>query len=66
MANNIMKFLSLIFVVLLPFISYRNFKIEATGKKNNAYYFWKVLFILSIIVLVALILPTVIFFIISR
>ncbi|XUD02141.1 hypothetical protein IGJ34_000082 [Enterococcus sp. AZ177] len=66
MVNNIIKVLFLIFVVILPFISYRNLKIEATGKKNNAYYFWKILFIVSIIILVSLIIPTLIYFIISR
>lgn len=64
MVENILKLVSLAFIVTLPFISYRNFRMEAKSKRS--FYFWKVLFISSTILLVVTLLPMLIYFFISR
>lgn len=65
MINKIMGTLCLFFVLILPFISYKSFKIESTSQSKNAYFFWRMLFIISIIMLGSLLIPILIYFVIS-
>lgn len=66
MIESSVKIVSIIFIFILPFISYRNWKMEVKNQNRRACYFWKILFIISSMLLIVGLLPVFIYFYISR